>query len=995
MKFIKSPISSNNNHNIIESHPQAYYKSRLLSFTDGKSNEILEFQKLKFLKLKQKEKDTKKKFEKIAETYYKSSQMEIKIKQKELEEMYLAYQNIQMELINLQQKNSQFEKDYQSLKFTLDIQDKEFVEKENSLKAQITCLQDEKQTLTGDLTEQLKQNKLTNQQVQTQISQLNQEKINFQDQFKRTEEELKSQLESIIKQKEQLENELNQSKINYEQINDENLKLEKIAKSYYENSQMEIGIKQKELKEMHLVYQNVQMELINLQQRNSQFEQDYQNLKLTLDVQNREFEEKENTLQAQITCLQDEKQTLNGDLTEQLKQVQIQISQLNQEKTKLQDQLKQTEQELKSQQESIIKQKEQLENELNQSKINSEQINDENLKLETIAKTYYESSQMEIGIKQKELKEMHLVYQNVQMELTNLQQRNSQFEQDYQNLKFTLDVKNRKFAEKENTLQAQITCLQDEKQTLTSKLTEQLKQNKMTNQQVQTQISQLNQEKNILQDQLKQTEAYIQELKSQQESIIKQKEQLENELSQSQINYEQVKNENLKLETIAKSYYESSQMEIGINQKELKEMHLAYQKIRMELINLQQRNSQFEQDYQNLKLTLDVQNREFEEKENTLQAQITCLENDKQSLAGYLIEMFKPINDQVQSQMREKNKLQDQLIQLKTIVQELESQQENIIKQKEKSSSVSNQNIQTEKKELKQNELTNRQAQIQIGQLEQEKKNWHVQLIETKSSIQQLKLQLESLIKQKENDPSQPQIMNEVLLQNQKFSNLEKPKMEEKITQLEQKIIEKEQIEMQLEQKLIDLDYECIKKLTEERKKLVNRLIYEKNAKDVLNQITNFLKIKSDILILQEEFINTFTNKEEYNQNEIINYFIGRVMSVAGNTISNIVNIVGMDNNKFDKEFQNILNNKLVQLKKNYNSLMKIAQNNKDLKVKFIIENILKSNSFNIDKYEIFKFTTNSQEGMKTEEINSLKKNIYELKSELEQEKKELKNFED
>ncbi|CAB5356130.1 unnamed protein product [Rhizophagus irregularis] len=73
--------------------------------------------------------------------------------------------------------------------------------------------------------------------------------------------------------------------------------------------------------------------------------------------------------------------------------------------------------------------------------------------------------------------------------------------------------------------------------------------------------------------------------------------------------------------------------------------------------------------------------------------------------------------------------------------------------------------------------------------------------------------------------------MNEVLLQNQKFSNLEKPKMEEEITQLEQKIIEKEHIEMQLEQRLIDLDYECI---------------------------------KNDILILQEEFINTFTNKEEY-----------------------------------------------------------------------------------------------------------------------------------
>ncbi|PKC03103.1 kinase-like protein [Rhizophagus irregularis] len=71
----------------------------------------------------------------------------------------------------------------------------------------------------------------------------------------------------------------------------ENLSLEKIAEIYFESSRMEIKIKQRELKEMYSAYQNIQMELVNLQQKNSQIEQNYQELKLKL-ISNREFAEK-------------------------------------------------------------------------------------------------------------------------------------------------------------------------------------------------------------------------------------------------------------------------------------------------------------------------------------------------------------------------------------------------------------------------------------------------------------------------------------------------------------------------------------------------------------------------------------------------------------------------------------------------------------------------------------------------------------------------------
>ncbi|PKK60490.1 hypothetical protein RhiirC2_793242, partial [Rhizophagus irregularis] len=185
--------------------------------------------------------------------------------------------------------------------------------------------------------------------------------------------------------------------------------------------------------------------------------------------------------------IENEKQGSSSNLSEQLKQ----ISQLNQEKSNLQDQLAQSEadiQELKFQQG-------QYKSQLIQSQINHKEINDENLKLEKIAETYYQVSQ-------NELKEIISAYQNIKLELVNLQLQNFQLEQNYQDLRFNSTSQIREFAEKENTLQSLITYLQNEKQALAGNLTEQLKQNKLTNQQIQIQTSQLEQEKINLQEML-------------------------------------------------------------------------------------------------------------------------------------------------------------------------------------------------------------------------------------------------------------------------------------------------------------------------------------------------------------------------------------------------------------------------------------------------------------------------------------------------------------
>ncbi|GET04918.1 kinase-like domain-containing protein [Rhizophagus clarus] len=94
-------------------------------------------------------------------------------------------------------------------------------------------------------------------------------------------------------------------------------------------------------------------------------------------------------------------------------------------------------------------------------------------------------------------------------------------------------------------------------------------------------------------------------------------------------------------------------------------------------------------------------------------------------------------------------------------------------------------------------------------------------------------------------------------------------------------------------------------------------------------------------------------------------------------------------------------NSDLPNFNKEYNSLMNIVQKNKELQVILMISSILRLNSINLDKYNIFKIVTNSQEGtraqlnlsMMAEDINSLRKNLDELKSELKQEKEKLKNL--
>ncbi|GES87941.1 kinase-like domain-containing protein [Rhizophagus clarus] len=177
VEFINAPVEYNNL--ITEFHSQACYTSRLLNFTSGELNKILE------------------ESEKITETY----------------------QSSQIELVDLQQKNSRFEKDVQKLKLDLAEKIKEFTEKENAL-----------QVMIDNLNEQLEQNK---SQFQIQIDQLNEEKNNFQNQLTQKETD-------IQELKDHYENKLIQFQNNHKQMEDEILKLEKIAEAYYESSQNEL-----------------------------------------------------------------------------------------------------------------------------------------------------------------------------------------------------------------------------------------------------------------------------------------------------------------------------------------------------------------------------------------------------------------------------------------------------------------------------------------------------------------------------------------------------------------------------------------------------------------------------------------------------------------------------------------------------------------------------------------------------------------------------------
>ncbi|GES97215.1 kinase-like domain-containing protein [Rhizophagus clarus] len=567
-------------------------------------------------------------------------------------------------------------------------------------------------------------------------------------------------------------------------------------------------------------------------------------------------------------------------------------------------------------------------------------------------------SEMEIEAKRKELNKMHLAYQDIQMQLANFQQKNFQFEQDYQNLRLDLDEKNKQFAEKESTLQ----ILLIEKQVLENN------------------FNQLNQEKNNLQNQLTEKETNIQELKTQQD-------QYKNQLIQLQLNHKQKEDENLKLEN------------------QLKEKQI-------ELAALQQKNSQFKQDIQNLNLGLAMKTKEFAEKENILQAQIALTTN--------LTKQLEQSQIQIDQLNQEKNNLQDQI-------------------------------------------PINQQIQIEINKLKKEKNDLQNKLAQTETSIQELKTQQESLIKQKEQlekelnqsqidcrqmgqDKIDMQIMLTGLAQDQKFADKSKARLKNEIAQLEQKLITVEQdllSEQQtktqltkalhiIENKMNELDQKLIslvdKKKESTSEEDANKEIYEENEdkviidldeydiddgnKYIFDQVINFLKAKSNFLTLQDEAIEKLQvcyNRLE--QNEVIDdgvATVGKVIPVIENAISIIDNMASpMENKianiKFDdrytKEFQNILvkYDGLLQLDKDYYSLMNIIQKNKDLME--VIENILKLNSFNFDKYKIFKLATNSQEGTRTQlnsnmmadDINSLKKNLNELKLELNQEKEELK----
>ncbi|PKK77856.1 hypothetical protein RhiirC2_807100 [Rhizophagus irregularis] len=614
----------------------------------------------------------------------------------------------------------------------------------------------------------------------------------------------------------------------------------------------------------------LEKELVNLQQKNFQFEQD-------LTVQAKEFAEKENTLQAQITNLQNEKQALVDNLTEQLKQT----TQLNQENNNLQNQLvllKTNIQELKSQQ----------------------QIEEEQNKL-----------------------------QNIQVELVNLQQRNFQFEQDNQKLRLNLAVQAKEFAEKENTLQAQITNLQNEKQALVDNLTEQLKQ-----------TTQLNQENNNLQNQLVLLKTNIQELKSQQ----------------------QIEEEQNKL-----------------------------QNIQVELVNLQQRNIQFEQDNQKLRLNLAVQIKEFAEKENILQTQITHL-SEKQSSIGNLTEFT---NQQVQIQInqieQEKIDLQKRLTQIEVKIRELRSYKESLIKQMEQLENRINQ-FQVNGEQIKQKRIRLQNIEKDFIKLDKE-----IDQLEQKlNNEKQIKMQLTQALQIKEN----------------KINELEKKLVaQECIKQLKDKEKELSEIEKELINKLtLKGNTKGIYKEKKAKQKEINELkqkfvrttaSYNANKEEqVLIQVNQFLKVKNDFLTLQEEAIKKLQNCCNH---------LKSLINIKNNntTIDFIKNTVNVESAilRYTKEFQITLikyNDRLLKLNKVYYFLKNIIQGNKGLEVSLMIENILKLNSFNLDKYNVFKFTINSQEEFETqlnsnmimvEDIKSLRKNLHELKLELKQEKEELKNL--
>ncbi|CAB5395160.1 unnamed protein product [Rhizophagus irregularis] len=366
-----------------------------------------------------------------------------------------------------------------------------------------------------------------------------------------------------------------------------------------------------------------------------------------------------------------------------------------------------------------------------------------------------------------------------------------------------------------------------------------------------------------------------------------------------------------------------------------------YQSSQNELVNLQQRNSQFKNQLiqtkeEKLKLEnglFDLQQRNFKFEQNN--------QNPRLKLAKQIKEFAK-----------KENVLQTQIIDLQNEKQNLAG---NLTEQ------------------LGQNKLINQQVQDQISHL-----------IEQKEQLENRLNQFQVNYEQIEQEKIRLYNMAEGLSQEQKQTIKLKIKLEKEIAQLEQKLIIEEQIKMQLTQALqIKVD-----KINELEQNLLTLI------KSVFNQVNNFLKVKGDFLTLREEAIKKLQNCCNHLESSI---------NKERNTIgSNRDMKISKLTDKYTKEFQSILvkyNDGLLELNKIYYSLKNVIQKNKELEVSLMIENILKLNSFNLDKYKIFKFATNSQEGtriqlnsnMMAEDIDSLRKNLSELKLELNQEKKNQK----
>jgi hypothetical protein len=386
---------------------------------------------------------------------------------------------------------------------------------------------------------------------------------------------------------------------------------------------------------------------------------------------------------------------------------------------------------------------------------------------------------------------------------------------------------------------------------------------------------------------------------------------------------------------------------LRIKQKELKEMHLIYQKIKLELVNLQQQNFQLEQNYQNSTERI----KEFAENENTLQVQITYLQNEKQALADDLAKQLEQNKLQTSQLEQEKNNLQDQLLQAKTNIQELKSQQESLFEQKEQLG----------------NKLSQTQQQVEEGKI-------------FKDNMLKALLQAQELTNKEKDEKAEL-----------------KAKLEKEIAQLEQKLINEEQFKEQLtyvlqikdkinelEKKLVISDQKYIKQLGKE----ILASYYDNRKKQIFNQVNEFLKAKSDFLTLREETIKKLQKQYEVISDRVAIDIIGEVASEM-------------------KKFQDILMEcneiGLFQMDEDHNSLMNIIQENKELEVSLKINVILKVDSFDLNKYKIITIATNSWEGTRThldsdmmvEDIKSLKKNLGELKSELRQQKKKLKKLVD